>query len=146
MPPPQGQQRTCCSCTCCIACIFCQPVNKSALSRAAFANLLQMFTPRIQPRCQLSYWTCYSCTGALTGSLPVGECFFLPGAGTSDIHITILQVWPKHVLQFRPGCLATTFPLTELLLCMFIAHLGAENLAHQRLKCYISATHYLSVT
>ena len=36
-------------------------------------------------------------------------------------------------------------PLTEQVLCMFVAHLGAESLAYQTLKCYLSAIRHLSI-
>ena len=38
------------------------------------------------------------------------------------------------------------WPLTERLLCMFVAQLGKENLTHQSIKCYISAVRFLSVS
>ena len=35
--------------------------------------------------------------------------------------------------------------MTEQVLCMFVAHLGAESLAYQTLKCYLSAIRHLSI-
>ena len=36
-------------------------------------------------------------------------------------------------------------PLTEQVLCMFVAHLGAESLVYQTLKCYLSAIRHFSI-
>ena len=38
------------------------------------------------------------------------------------------------------------WPLTEHLLCLFVAQLGKENLCHQSIKCYLSAVRFLSIT
>lgn len=37
-------------------------------------------------------------------------------------------------------------PLTERLLCMFVAQLGKERLTHQTIKCYLSAIRYFNIT
>ena len=36
-------------------------------------------------------------------------------------------------------------PVTEQLMCMFVAQLGTEGLAHQTIKCYLSAVRHYSI-
>ena len=47
--------------------------------------------------------------------------------------------------QFCQDAGLQPLPLTEQVLCMFVAHLGTESLSHQTLKCYLSAIRHFSI-
>ena len=52
----------------------------------------------------------------------------------------------KRFLQFCCDAAIKPWPLTERVLCMFVAQLGKESLTHQTIKCYLSAVRFLSIS
>ena len=52
----------------------------------------------------------------------------------------------KRFLQFCCDAAIQPWPLTERVLCLFVAQLGKESLTHQTIKCYLSAVRFLGIS
>ena len=79
------------------------------------------------------------------GQLEDSVCFYLQQA-LAPATLRSYKSGQKRFLQFCRDAGLQPWPLTERLLCMFVAQLGKENLTHQSIKCYISAVRFLSVS
>ena len=70
--------------------------------------------------------------------------FFL-GQALAPATLRSYKSGQRRFLRFCQDARLQPLPLTEQLMCMFVAQLGAESLSYQTIKCYLSAVHHYSI-
>ena len=67
----------------------------------------------------------------------------------NDLATTTLRSYQSAVKRYYNFCLAqnvTPFPVTEQILCQFVAPVAAQGVAHKSLKVNLSALHYFQIS